>query len=628
LLDYEKLLRVPGVDTTAGFDISPDGKQVAFSWNITGQWEIYTLDLTGAGEPHLLTAGPGAKFGSCFSPNGRYLLYTLDMDGSEAFDIWVCDLKTSRHTNLTPNTPYSFVPTVDWSPDGHLIAAIHDQQGRFSAYVMEVDFADDQPEVVRTQLVFDGSGPHIDLKWSPAGDYLAVISESGAQNYAVHLVSLGSEAASSPSQMILPLMVDGQPPNCKSICWSPDGNRLAFSTDLFDRYQIGILGLRDESITWITKGGADCEEPDWSPDGQTLTYVLSQGPETWLAVHPIGSPDPELYQVEPGVHCHPRFIPQGDRILFVFDSPRYPDDLWMLDVKTRTTTMLTSSLPADLQPQDFVFPYHVCYQSHDGKNVPALLYLPWDTDHKVHGSEFVDACKIGPPPGTKTPAVIVIHGGPSWLFQFLWYPFMSHMVSRGWVVLAPNYRGSTGYGRDWQLANRYEMGRSDTMDIAAGADYLIKEGLADPSRIAVTGRSHGGFLTISSLTRYPDRWIAGSAVVPFLNWFTSNKNSRSDLQHWDYENMGDPVKNESLWRECSPYFYLDRITAPVQLICGANDPRCPASESTSARDKLQELGKSVDYLLYQGEGHTFLKIENIVDHELRRVDFLASALEK
>ena len=194
-------------------------------------------------------------------------------------------------------------------------------------------------------------------------------------------------------------------------------------------------------------------------------------------------------------------------------------------------------------------------------------------------------------------------------------------------MLAPNYRGSTGYGREWQLANRFELGRSDTMDVAAGVDYLLGEGLADPQRIAITGRSHGGYLTMTCLAFYPERWAAGSAVVPFLNWFTSHANSRKDLQHWDLENMGDPVNNEALWRERSPYFRLEEIQAPVQLICGANDPRCPASESTAARDALLRLGKEVDLLLYPDEGHTFLKVENVVDHELKRVEFLRRALE-
>lgn len=133
---------------------------------------------------------------------------------------------------------------------------------------------------------------------------------------------------------------------------------------------------------------------------------------------------------------------------------------------------------------------------------------------------------------------------------------------------------------------------------------------------------------MTSLTQYPDRWAVGSAVVPFLNWFTAHANSREDLQHWDRENFGDPEENHDLWYERSPYFFLDRIVVPVQLICGAHDPRCPASESTQARDELLAQGKEVDFVLYHDEGHSFLKTENQVDAKLRRVTFLARVLEQ
>jgi dipeptidyl aminopeptidase/acylaminoacyl peptidase len=117
-------------------------------------------------------------------------------------------------------------------------------------------------------------------------------------------------------------------------------------------------------------------------------------------------------------------------------------------------------------------------------------------------------------------------------------------------------------------------------------------------------------------------------VVPFLNWFTAHANSREDLQHWDLENFGDPQENYDLWYERSPFFFLDRITAPVQLICGAHDVRCPASESVQARDALLAQGKPCDLILYPDEGHSFLKTENVVDAEKRRVSFLAETLER
>ena len=220
----------------------------------------------------------------------------------------------------------------------------------------------------------------------------------------------------------------------------------------------------------------------------------------------------------------------------------------------------------------------------------------------------------------------MIHGGPNWHYSAEWNPLLAHLVSRGYVVLTPNYRGSTGYGRDWQYAARYDLGGVDTRDVVAGAQYLLREDLAIENKIAVTGRSHGGYLTMTCLTQFPELWCAGSAIVPFMNWIKSHDDSREDLQHWNIENMGDPNENYESWYNASPYFFLDQVNAPVQLICGGNDPRCPASDSIDARDKLVELGKDVELLLYEDEGHAFLKIENIIDSEMKRVEFLAKHL--
>ena len=264
-------------------------------------------------------------------------------------------------------------------------------------------------------------------------------------------------------------------------------------------------------------------------------------------------------------------------------------------------------MPENLSREEFVTPEEIFYEGMDGVNIPALLFHP----------EKLPA-----------PAVVMIHGGPNWQYSMEWNPVMAYFASRGYVVLAPNYRGSTGYGREWQYAARFDMGGVDTRDVAAGAHYLIRAGLALKNRIAVTGGSHGGYLTMTCLTQFPELWRAGSAVVPFMNWFKSHDDSREDLQHWNIENMGDPKENYKRWYNASPYFFLDKINAPVQLICGGNDPRCPASDSLEARDKLVSLGKEVELLLYEDEGHEFLKIENVLDAEMRRVEFIVMNVDR
>ena len=606
MLDLETLLRVPYVEPDMGFDISPDGEQVAFSWNRTGQWEIYLLPPSGAADPRQLTGGPGGKFNPQWSPDGRRLAYVLDLDGSEAYDLYVCDLSTDRHANLTPDTAHALQPNFAWSPDGEQIAFLSDLAGRFDTYLTRASGLM-QASGGEARLVLSTPHPDWEVTWSPCGRWLAVVAEARGQDYWTYLV---------PAEGGEPRIVGtASGPICaKDARWSPDGARLAFASDAQGQFEIGLYELATGEIRWLTGGEGDKERPAWAPDGSRLACVVGRGPVTELAVLELDGGVAGAYRIAPGVHYRPRFTADGQRLLLVFDSPGHPCDLWQLDTADGSLRQLTHSLPADLQTGPFAMPEQVRYPSLDGTSVPALLYRP------AAGSG--PAPQSGPPP-----AVVYVHGGPNWLTQVTWDPLVQHMVSRGWAVLAPNYRGSTGYGRAWQLASRFDLGGCDTEDVVAGADYLAREGLADPARIAVTGRSWGGYLTMTAMTGYPDRWAGGSAVVPFFNWFTAHANSREDLQHWDRENFGDPERDRELYRERSPFFSLERIAAPVQMICGAHDIRCPASESVQARDRLQALGKVCELALYEDEGHSFLKIENVIDAKMRQMTFLARILD-
>ena len=594
--DLEKLLRTPCIEPYTGFDLSPDGTQVAFSWNPSGRWEVYLLSMDGSAAPQQLTAGQGAKFAPRWSPDGQSLAYVLDLDGGELYDLYLYDFATKQHTNLTPNTPDAILPNFCWSPDGKQLAFLSDRSGSFDTYIMPSCGGLAHP-------VLSLPYPSWEVQWSPDGRWLAVVAEARGQDYWTFIVAATGGKYRAIGNAAGPICA-------KDARWSPDSTRLAFASDLYGRYDIGIYDLATERITWAIEGDGDNEQPAWSPDGARLACVVSHGPLTQLAVLDLESGTLMNCQIESGVHYAPRFTPHGSALALVFDNPRHPCDLWLLPLwhGSGQARQLTQSLPPDLQNASFTMPVQVRYPSLDGQSVPALLYRPPQSK--------------GP-----LPAVVYIHGGPTWLTQVTWDPLVQHMVGRGWAVLAPNYRGSTGYGQEWQLANRFDLGGGDTKDVVAGADYLIREGIADPSRMAVTGRSWGGYLTMTSLTQYPDRWAGGSAVVPFLNWFTGHANSREDLQHWDLENFGHPEKDYDLYYERSPFFFLDRIAAPVQMICGAHDVRCPASESTQARDRLLELGKECELVLYPDEGHSFLKIENVIDAKKRRAAFLARLLE-
>ena len=586
-LDLEQLLRVPQVDPL--FDISPDGRKVAFAWNKTGEWQIYELDLStspfpsGDGKFTQLTSGSGSKFNPRYSPDGSRIAYVLDMDGSESYHLDIYDSSTNTHTDLTPEITFALQPNFCWSPDGSQLAFISDQEGHFNTYVMSTNGGS-------AQLVLDTGHPAWQVEWSPDVKRLVVCCEMHGQDYGVFIVNLETKETFDI------------PMNAHEPQWAPNGKEFLFHSDTQGWFDIGIFDLETKETHWLMESEGDSQTPKFA--GENIAYTQSKGAVNWIELLDKKG-NTNKYQIGKGIHNGIRVTSDLKRMVTPFSSPSQPPDLWMIDIESGKSIQLTNSLPEELSGAEFTIPEEIQYKGMDGKLIPALLFCPQQIP---------------------APAVVMIHGGPNWHYSAEWNPIMAHLASRGYVVLCPNYRGSTGYGREWQYAAQFDMGGVDTRDVAAGALYLLSEGFA--SKIAVTGRSHGGYLTMTCLTQYPELWCAGSAVVPFTNWFKSHDDSREDLQHWNIENMGDPKENYERWYNASPYFFLDKVNAPVQMICGGNDPRCPASDSIDTRDKLLELGKNVDFLLYEDEGHTFLKIENLIDSEIKRVNFLAQELEK
>jgi dipeptidyl aminopeptidase/acylaminoacyl peptidase len=598
MLNLAQLLRVPFVDTGLGFDVSHDGKKIAFSWNRTGRWELYELDLTASDSPRLVSRLDGAKFSPKYSPDDSMLAFALDADGSESYHIVIHDFTKDTSTDLTPHIAYAHQPNMTWSPDGKTLAVLSDAKGQFALFLLPVDGSP-------AHMLKNIFHPCWDVAWSPDGRWIAVESEAAASDRSIHLVPINRPRKGARANTIQ-LEMNGKALNAKHPSLSPDSKFLAFSCEFDEWHDIGLFNVETQEITKVNESTGDDTQPAWSADGSRIGWIHAEGARTSFQFKER-SGEIKQVQIGAGVHHFPKFVSDG--VVIIYEDPKRPPDLWKINLEDHTTKQLTHSLPAEFKDEEFVQPEEVWYETKDGTQIPALLYRAKNAS-------------------STSPAMVNIHGGPNWHFQFLWHPIMSHMASRGWTVLAPNYRGSTGYGKKWQNASRFDMGGVDNDDCAAGVKFLIKNNLADKNKIGVTGRSHGGYLTMTCMTGNPELFAVGSAVVPFLNWIKSHRNSREDLQHWNIENMGDPEDNKELWHARSPYFFLDRVNAPVQMICGANDPRCPASDSIDARDKLVELGKEVELLLYEGEGHSFLDVENVIDSEIKRIKFLAGVLEK
>jgi dipeptidyl aminopeptidase/acylaminoacyl peptidase len=219
-------------------------------------------------------------------------------------------------------------------------------------------------------------------------------------------------------------------------------------------------------------------------------------------------------------------------------------------------------------------------------------------------------------------AIVYIHGGPASQSTNSFNRFIQHIVNQGYMVIAPNYRGSTGYGRDFQHANLFDMGGGDLADVLAATEFLVRTGYPDPKKLIVMGASYGGYLTMMAVTKAPDLWAAGVALVPFVNWFTEIENEDPVLQQSDRATMGDPKKNPDFFRQRSPFFFVDRIKAPLMLLAGAHDPRCPPEETTQVVEAISKGGGKLEHRIYPDEGHGFARLENQLDASQRITNFL------
>jgi len=594
----EQLFRVPYVNSESGFDISPDGQKIAFSWNLNGNWDIYITSVKGKWDTEKITNGEGGKFHPCWSPDGKTLAYALDKNGNESYHIHLFKMDVREDVDISSGITYPLQPHYDWSPDGTRIIYLTIEDGFYGVYSYSIPDG-------RNDHLCSFDQPLRDIVWSPDGYLLAIEEETAGSDSSIILFDMVSGKKN-------PLSINEKILNAKNPNWVPDGSKLLFSSDELGFHNIGIFDIVTGKVEWQSDEGTEDTQPVWSPSKNQIAHVQNSGSIANLMIKDLGD-ILSSQKIGKGVFYSPKYLPGGNEICVIYEDPRHPPDLWLYSLNEGTFSQLTNSMPEELKSYKFVIPDEITYPSHGGVNVPALLYRP----HK----NLKDIEK-------NRPAIVNIHGGPDWLYQFIWNPFMSYLSSKGWTVLAPNYRGSTGYGREWQIASRYRMGEVDTDDVIAGAEFLIREKFSHPSRIIVTGRSHGGYLTMMCLIKQPDLWAGGSAVVPFLNLFNAHEESRQDLKHWNIENFGDPVENHDRWVEGSPYYFLDRIKVPVQLISSAHDVRCPASDAIASHKKLQELGLPSELIVFPDEGHELMRIENIVESYKSQMKYFNKVLKE
>jgi dipeptidyl aminopeptidase/acylaminoacyl peptidase len=597
-LSVEELAGVPYVDYLwGGIDLSPDGSEVAFSWNRSGTFEIYSAPLAGERIFQMTDASERSVWPR-WSPDAKQLAFLRDRGGDERFDIWLVDRDGEHERNLT-NEPGVMHRDIAWSPDGTKIAYTANVGGKtFAIHVIDVATG-------AKRAVTDSSRTDFQPQWSPDGTLLVFWSrrETTPTNADLYVVAAsGGDATRLDTRG----GVDGESTDPR---WSPDGTRISFTTDTRGRHEVAIATYAEREIGRVermTDSIHDEYGAVWRPDGRALAYLHNEdGAVSLRRVFTVSHADHAVSDI-PGMHTFPDIGPDSDTTAFLFSSPSRPWDVYVTRERAIEARAITRSLPATIDPATLVEPSHIWYPGAGGEDVPALLFVPY--------AEALRGEKI-------PPAIINIHGGPTAQHHREWNVATQVFVNAGFVVLEPNPRGSTGYGKKWREANRHDWGGKDRDDIARGAAWLGDQKLADPARIGLYGGSYGGYLTLMSLALRPDRFAAGVSVVGVVSWKTMAETTRGDLRDYLLRELGDPVKDADLYRERSPLTHASKIRAPLLVLQGENDPRVPRNEAEQVVKALRDGGKVHEYHVYAGEGHGFRVTENRIDSLRRALDW-------
>lgn len=605
--------RYLNIRSAYGPTISGDGSRLAFLTNITGAPQVWRVklgdNLETARWPDQLTFDIDRAIGAWYSPlNGdTRLIYAYDVGGDENCQLHLLAADGGTVTPLTAGFENAFHIFGCWTDDGHsiLFAANRRHPGLFDLYLQPLDG--------EAHLVWQNETPGylFDMTVSPDGRYAALcrmISYSQCDLLEIDL-STGEMRQLSPTA---DEVFFGR------VYYSSDGRSVFTITDWeSDFFQIARLDRESGHLEILVTLDWDIDNLALSPDGRYLAFAVNAGGDYSLHLYDLESrmtrSAPELGE-SPGVAASffekIIFSPDGKRLAFSFSSSTRTGDIFIWDLEEDLVQAVTRSSHGGLPRSAFVDPQLIHYptfdtdESGEPRQIPAWFYKPAIEEDK------------------RLPVVLIMHGGPESQAQPYFSFLIQFLINNGYSVLAPNVRGSTGYGKAYSHLDDVEKRMDSVADMAYAAYWLKAQPDVDGDRLVAYGGSYGGFMVLGALTAYPDLWAAGVNIVGISNFVTFLENTSVYRRRHREAEYGSLERDREFLERISPLNHIDKIAAPLMIIHGENDPRVPASEAVQLAAGLEEKDVPVEMLMFDDEGHGIAKLKNKLIAYPAIVDFL------
>jgi dipeptidyl aminopeptidase/acylaminoacyl peptidase len=658
---------------------SPDGKQVGFIWDRAGVSNVYLSHIDGAQPTALTSYSDRSTRKIFFSTDGKLVYFIRDGDvwkvsitggapakawssptdasdyapspdrsrvamtrksgDGQGSDLIVRSLADSAETKIAHDNVSISDPA--WSPDGSQICYIggastipHDSSPSYSG--AKLIYAN--PEYVPGVLFAVSSSGGAPVPIGTKGDYDAfswvdsshIVFARQSNQFKTRTIYVADTKDFKPRAIhedkedklwSLPDWETGTEP-----LPSPDGRWIAFLSDTDGWDHIYVIPSAGGTPVQITKGHFEAWRPAWSHDSTRIAFDANEADrpgDRRLGIATVGS-DPAHATISyitegRGTNIEPFWSPDDKRLVYQHTDTRNSADFFVVDAqKSAKPIRLGDSMPAGIDRSAFVEPEFVRYPGPDGQSVPAWLFVPKNLDRSK-----------------KHPAIIWIHGDginqnyDGWHVQrnyAVYYSMHQYLLQQGYVVIAPDYRGSIGYGRDWRNGVYMDVGGNDAKDAWMAANYLKNLAYVDSDRIGVWGLSYGGFFTLIAMTDQPTLFRCGIDVAGVVDY----EMYYNDPYHgdWTESRIGTPQQNPEVYARATPISHIDRLARPMLVLHGTADVNVPFIESVWLLDEAlkKKRGDLVTFMMYPGEFHYFTR-EHVLGDAWHRVDtFFATHL--